>query len=213
MMQAVASTSQKSGDYKYNEHVIKCWNELKFKPTCIVFDLDYTLWPYLIDADIVPPLKRRLVNKKPIVVDAKNNQIVHFEDVPCILRTLREVCFAQSPSKHYIAIASKATVRELALELIDLFGWTSYFDSFQIHSGIKTVHMKTIYAELKLGNFNQILFFDDTRKNVMQTEEIGLTAHYLSRARGLTASEMVKGLDKYDARIQTVNKRPLSSRN
>jgi magnesium-dependent phosphatase 1 len=201
------STKNQAKSGEYSEQVIKCWEGLKYKPTCVVFDLDYTLWPYLIDADIAPPLKSRLVNKKPIVVDAKNTQIVHFDDVPCILRTLREVCFAQSPSKHYIAIASKATVRELALELIELFGWTKYFDSFQIHSGIKTVHMKSIYAELKLGNFNQILFFDDTKKNVQQTEEIGLTAHYLSRVRGLTVAEMVKGLNKYDARLQTVNKK------
>ena len=189
----------------YNEQLIKCWNDLKFKPTCIVFDLDYTLWPYLIDSDIAPPLKLKQVNKKPIIIDSKSTQIVHFEEVPIILKTLKEVCFTTSPqTKHYIAIASKATVRELALELIEHFGWTKYFDSFQIHAGVKTIHMKTIYGDLKLNSFNQILFYDDTKKNIAQTEELGLTGHYLSRIRGLTVVEMIKGLNKYDVHMQTV---------
>ena len=32
--------------------IVKCWNELKNKPICICFDLDYTLWPMLIDKGI-----------------------------------------------------------------------------------------------------------------------------------------------------------------
>ena len=33
--------------------IIKCWDELKNKPVCICFDLDYTLWPMLIDKGIL----------------------------------------------------------------------------------------------------------------------------------------------------------------
>jgi len=153
-----------------------------------------------------PPFRKKLVNKQPIIIDHRNQQILPFEEVTKVLRTLKEVCFAQSKQKHFMAVASKATVREMALELIEFFGWSSYFDSYQIHSGIKTIHMKTIFNELKLSDYNQILFFDDTRKNVQQTEEMGLTGHYLNRTKGLTISEFNKGLKKYDFKMQSSKK-------
>lgn len=193
-----------STNSQYDETIIKAWSGLKFKPTCIVFDLDYTLWPYLINTDIIPPLREKLVNKKPIVIDDTNKQILAFTEVTRILRTLKEVCFKQSNC--HIAIASKATVKDLALELIEYFGWSGYFDSFQIHAGIKTIHMKTICNELKLKDYNQILFFDDTRKNCQQTEEIGVTAHYLNRVHGLTVVEFIKGLKKYDLKFHNEKK-------
>ncbi len=195
-------TNKEIKDSEYDESIIKCWDELKFKPVCIVFDLDYTLWPYLIDCDMEPPFRKKLVNKQHIIIDHKNQQILPFEEVTKVLRTLKKVCFEQSKQKHFMAIASKATVREMALELITFFGWYEYFDSYQIHSGIKTIHMKTILDELKLIDYNQILFFDDTRKNVQQTEEIGVTGHYLNRTKGLTVSEFNKGLKKYDLKMQ-----------
>jgi len=33
----------------FDNSIIKCWIELKHRPICICFDLDYTLWPMLID--------------------------------------------------------------------------------------------------------------------------------------------------------------------
>ena len=171
--QCTATATTTSGS-DYDESIIKLWNELSYKPTAVVFDLDYTLWPFLIDQDLVPPLKKKLVNKTCVILDHNNKSITHFQDVTRIIKTLKEVCFAQSNTKHYLAIASKATVKELALKLIDMFNWTQYFDSFQIHAGVKTIHMKTIAQELKLKSFDQILFFDDTRMNVKQTEELGI---------------------------------------
>ena len=198
--------NQETKSSQYDDAIIKSWNELKFKPICVVFDLDYTLWPYLIDCDMEPPFRKKLVNKQHIIIDHRNQQILPFEEVTKVLRTLKEVCFAQSKQKHFMAVASKATVKEMALELIEFFGWSSYFDSYQIHSGIKTIHMKTIFNELKLSDYNQILFFDDTRKNVLQAEEMGLTGHYLNRTKGLTISEFNKGLKRYDLKMQSSKK-------
>lgn len=198
----MATTDLKSQDY--DENIIKAWNDLKIKPTCIVFDLDYTLWPYLIDVDLIPPFKQKFVNKRPILIDKTNKQILPFENVTLILKTLHEVCFKSSPAKHFLAIASKATVYELALQLIDFFDWTKYFDSFQIHAGTKQIHMKAIFNELKLTDFRQILFFDDTRRNIKETEDVGVTGHYLNRNRGLTIVEFIKALKKHELRQQLI---------
>ena len=182
--------------------IIKCWDHLKHKPKCIVFDLDYTLWPYLCDADIIPPFRKKVITEnneeKKVIFDNRNKIVGHFEDVTKIIKTLKEICFSQLKSKHYLAIASKATTKNIAVELMELFGWLKYFDSIQVHGGSKTKHMKTILNELKLKNFNQILFFDDNKSNITQTEALGVVGYQLSRSHGLHINEVLKGLNKFD---------------
>ena len=183
--------------------VVNCWNQAKHKPECIVFDLDYTLWPYFCDAEIIPPFRKKVIiennEEKLVIVDHRNKIVGHYQDITKIVKTLKETCFSQMKSKHYLAIASKATTRDIAVELMELFGWVNYFDSIQVFSGIKTKHMKNIANELKLKNFNQILFFDDNKTNIVQTEALGVVGHQVRRRYGLNISEFIQGLNKYDA--------------
>lgn len=173
--------------------IIKCWQELNNKPKCIVFDLDYTLWPFIIDHQLLPPL-RKVHNK---IYDHLNRQIKPYEDVPVILKTLRDKCLIEKGE--YICIASRATAKTQALQLFDLFSWNSYFDCIQIYAGSKLKHMNEIKNELNLKNFTQILFFDDSKSNLDQTESLGLVGYKLSRHYGLSIPELIKGLKKYDS--------------
>ena len=181
------------------EHsIVKCWNDLKHKPICIIFDLDYTLWPMLIDKDLLPPIKKKKTSENNLIVlDHNNKNIIHYEDVPKILATLKE-CFSRCKTKHYLAIASKATTYDLAVQLIQMYGWLDYFNSIQIYSGTKTKHMKNIQTELKLNNYKDFLFFDDSKSNISQTETLGLTAHKVGRHYGLNVNELNNGLKKFN---------------
>ena len=173
--------------------IVKCWHEMKYRPICICFDLDYTLWPMLVDKDILPPLKK----KNNIVYDHNNKKVIHFDEVPKVLASLKE-CFNQSKTKHYLAIASKATTHNLAVELIQMYGWLDYFNSIQVYSGIKIKHMKQIQQELKLKDFRDILFFDDSKSNITQTEALGLTAYQVGHQNGLCVRDFINGLKKFD---------------
>ena len=73
----------------------------------------------------MPPLKKKkkIVNnlEKFDIVDHNNKNIVYYEEVPKILASLKE-CFKRSKTKHFIAIASKATTYDLAVELLKMYG-------------------------------------------------------------------------------------------
>ena len=73
--------------------IIDKWNGIVHKPKCIVFDLDLTLWPFLVDFKILPPLRRVNYENGFKVFDHNKQEVKHFEDVPIILRTLKEHCF------------------------------------------------------------------------------------------------------------------------
>lgn len=176
------------------EKLIKYWNGIVNKPKCIVFDLDMTLWPFLIDNQIFFPFRKINSHGKMKLFDNNNNEVKPYDDVPLILYTLRNECFK---NKEFIAIASRATASERAMQLIDLFEWTNYFDSFQIYSGSKQKHMKQIKKELKLKSFDEILFFDDSKLNLETTKNLGVIGHKVTRHYGLSLEEFLNGLKNY----------------
>ncbi|KAL2887078.1 Magnesium-dependent phosphatase 1 [Ceratocystis lukuohia] len=79
-------------------------------PTMIVFDLDYTLWPFWVDTHVTPPLK-------PIdaftVVDRVGESFALYREVPSILHAL-------SRAGIQLAVASRTSAPELAREMLKL---------------------------------------------------------------------------------------------
>ncbi|RNA30364.1 magnesium-dependent phosphatase 1-like [Brachionus plicatilis] len=185
---------------KYNEKkelIIKKWTSIVHKPKCIVFDLDMTLWPFLIDHKVLFPLRKINHHGNEKIFDHSNTEIKPFEDVPLILETLRNSCIGPN---EFLAIASRATAGEHARQLIDLFNWTNYFGSIQIYSGTKQKHMKRIFNDLKLKSFDEILFFDDSKLNLETTKSLGVIGHKVSRHYGLNVQEFLDGLDSYSSK-------------
>ncbi|WFD41781.1 protein-tyrosine-phosphatase [Malassezia psittaci] len=85
-------------------------------PKAVVFDLDYTLWPYWVDTHIDPPLKRKndALNQ---VVDRGGQKLSFYKDVPSILLELksRGVHIAAASRTCAPAIARQA-LRELLID-------------------------------------------------------------------------------------------------
>lgn len=201
----MASSSDIESIYKQKkDHIIKIWNGLIHKPKCIVFDLDMTLWPFLIDHKVLFPLRKTDFHGTKKIFDHNNLEIKPYEDVPLILDTLRNNCI--QCNNGFIGIASRATSGPNAIQLIDLFEWTNYFDSVQIYSGSKQKHMKNICRELKLGSFDEILFFDDSKLNLETTKNLGVIGHKVSRHYGLNLEELLNGLKNYNFYFLNKNK-------
>ena len=55
-------------------------------PKLVVFDLDYTLWPFWVDTHVSPPLKP--VNNGAKVQDRYRETLAFYDDVPEILATV-----------------------------------------------------------------------------------------------------------------------------
>jgi hypothetical protein len=95
---------------------------------------------------------------------------------------------------------SRSTTRQLALEIIDSLGWTSYFSSFQIYPRSKDNHMHKIKEELKLDNFGDILFFDDESGNIKPTTGLGVKFHLVDEQDGVDLKAMLQGLDYFNSK-------------
>ncbi len=133
--------------YMQNEHaehsnlvdhdLVKHWKNLKNRPQIIVFDLDYTLWPFYasslsprnnkqhnyvnhehpyrfhVDSNASSTIskirnKKKNKAKHKIVIDTNMQDIEHYRDVSRILHTLKHHCFEDT---QHLAVASRSTTR------------------------------------------------------------------------------------------------------
>ncbi len=191
---------------KLEEQLVSHWRSLENVPSIIVFDLDYTLWPYYMDQHIKPPIEKRETKSGIEVVDKYGNGKKAYKDVTIILKTLREKCLDKNG---HLAIASKSTTRDRAMKGIDFYGWTQYLSSFQIYSTCKTNHMTEIKKELQFEDFSEVLFFDDCPANIRSTSSLGVTAILVSDVNGLDMKAMCKGLTKYDLNKKQIKPKKL----
>ncbi|CAF0916559.1 unnamed protein product [Brachionus calyciflorus] len=182
--------------------LINYWKSMKKKPKIIVFDLDYTLWPYYVDCHASPPIIK--TNEKTTygaqkIIDSSGLQMNGFKDVNKILYTLKNYCLNEQ-NNEYLAIASRSTTRDLALETIEALGWTKYFSSFQIYPSSKTIHMRKIIEELQMNDYESILFFDDEYHNIKTTQSLKLTPIEINPSVGLDMKTLIHGFERFQSK-------------
>jgi magnesium-dependent phosphatase 1 len=132
--------------------------------SCIVFDLDFTLWNAGGTwCDHTSPPYRK-INQH--VVDSENNEIVLYADVLSILAILRE--------KYVLAVASRTYQPAWARELMKLLEIEPYFSYFEIYPSTKTVHFHSLRDQTGIS-FRNMLFFDDEMQNVHDVAQLGVT--------------------------------------
>jgi magnesium-dependent phosphatase-1 len=96
-----------------SNELINFWRNNEYiKPNVIIFDLDFTLWPYFANRYYQTPFK---IHKNSLI-DSKNKKVTYFNDVPNILKTLKEECFK---SGEKLAIASRSGDRKTVESLLE----------------------------------------------------------------------------------------------
>lgn len=136
------------------------------KPRVIVFDLDYTLWPFWVDTHPTPPFRKGKGDTK--VVDAHGQQIKHYPEVPDVLKDL----YAEG---YELGVASRTTEIKGANQLLKLFGWDKYFKYIEIYPGCKVTHFSRIQKESGV-DLADMLFFDDEDRNIKDLTKVGVTS-------------------------------------
>ncbi|CAG2159388.1 unnamed protein product [Oppiella nova] len=131
----------------------------------IVFDLDYTLWPFWVDTHVTPPFRTDQNGK---VVDAYGQKVKYYPEVPEVLQTL-------SLMGYTLGIASRTSATEEAEQLLDLFDWNKYFTYKQIYPGCKTTHFNRIHKDSGV-RLSQMIFFDDEIRNIRDLKAKGVTS-------------------------------------
>lgn len=150
------------------------------KPKLIVFDLDYTLWPFHVDTNVIRPFKKK-GNK---VVDSCGQTVKYFEDVPEILNQLHN-------EGYELGVASRTGEIQGAKQLLDLFEWNKYFKYKEIYPGCKVTHFSKIQKASGI-DYKDMIFFDDEHRNIVDVGKLGVTCIYVRN--GLTHSVLQDAL-------------------
>lgn len=168
-------------------------------PKMIIFDLDYTLWPFWVDTHVTPPLKVKN-SIHDVVHDRFGESFSFYSDVPSILYHLRE-------QNIKVGAASRTSAPDLGREMLKLLHIhdgsegkkrkaIDYFDHLEIYPGSKTTHFTKLQRATGI-DFKDMLFFDDEARN-RNVESLGVTM-YLVRD-GVTRHELDNGIREWRKR-------------
>lgn len=172
-------------------------NDRKY-PTAIVFDLDYTLWPWWCDFHVSPPIIP--INER-MLVDAKGMRLSLFPDVASILKELQE-------NGVTIIGASRTATPDIAISIlsqlhVDDAPLISYFHSLQWGQGSKVRHISEAAKELKLENAlrkGEFVLFDDEFRN-SDVERINCFFAFIrDDSQGLTRAMFNESIEDWSLR-------------
>ncbi|KAH7035621.1 magnesium-dependent phosphatase-1 family protein [Microdochium trichocladiopsis] len=176
-------------------------------PRAVVFDLDYTLWPFWVDTHVSPPLKPNANHSAG--VDRNGESFTFYSDVPAILHALQIAGVK-------VGVASRTSSPELAREMLKLLHVPGsatinahlkqkdktrkaidFFDAgLEIYPSSKIRHFEALHKRTQIPH-TEMLFFDDESRN-RDTESLGVTM-WLVRD-GVTWAEVVKGIQEWRRR-------------
>lgn len=148
----------------------------------IVFDLDYTLWPFYVDCSD-PPFKKSGKN----ILDACGSKVVPYPHSSNILQTL-------SALGYKIGIASRTAAIKDARDLVNLFGWKQYINYQEIYPGCKVAHFNQFKKQSGIP-FERMLFFDDEERNIVDINRIGSVAILVEE--GVSSNVVAEGLEYF----------------
>ncbi|CAH0025924.1 unnamed protein product [Clonostachys rhizophaga] len=174
-------------------------------PKLIIFDLDYTLWPFWVDCHVSPPLKPTSSQNPSSATDRLGESFAFYPDVAPILHALPHLGTAHRPK---LAVASRTSAPSLARDLLKLLhlplGAESRqrraLDAFdggtEIYPGSKVRHMEALQRRTGVA-YEDMLFFDDETRN-RDTETLGVTMHLVSE--GVSWGAVADGIQEWRRR-------------
>ncbi|XP_022188666.1 magnesium-dependent phosphatase 1 isoform X2 [Nilaparvata lugens] len=154
-------------------------------PKLIVFDLDYTLWPFWVDTHVTPPFKKD--PKTGNIIDRHGKKIKIYPEVPKMLQHLHD-------NNYTLGVASRTGEIEGAKSLLHLLDWDKYFKYKEIYPGDKTTHFSRFKKNTGLP-YEDMLFFDDENRNIVDVSKLGATCILVQD--GMSMDELDKGLKRF----------------
>ncbi|KAI1272955.1 magnesium-dependent phosphatase [Xylaria sp. FL0933] len=195
-------------------------------PRAVVFDLDYTVWPFWVDTHVYPPLRPNTTHSA--CTDKVGETFSFYRDIPAILHGL-------SLSGVKLGVASRTHAPEIGREMLRLLhvppassvfgnnedGLThdgkdgkggsgsgsggkekarkaiDFFDAgLEIYPSSKIKHFESLHKRTGIP-YTEMLFFDDESRN-RDTETLGVTM-WLVRD-GVTWAEVESGIREWRRR-------------
>lgn len=171
-------------------------------PQLVVIDLDYTFWRAFIDSTNGGPFVYDPESR--VVLDRRNWEIEAFPHSRSLLQALREAKTLGVDVR--LALASRTEEPEWAYEAIKIFqiddegrSLMEYAHGIEIYPSPKDKHFKALSEKLRV-DYQDMLFFDDERRNIHDVGRLGVTAVHCED--GLSIAALEQGLQRFRARVE-----------
>ncbi|CAN6297861.1 unnamed protein product [Urochloa humidicola] len=140
------------GDERVKAEALQILGLFQVLPRLVVFDLDYTLWPFYCECR----------SKR---------------DSPSLFRHARGIMYALKEKGIDMAIASRSPTPDIAQVFIDKLELQSMFVAQEIFSSWthKTEHFQKIQRKTGIP-YKSMLFFDDEDRNIVTVSKMGVTS-------------------------------------
>ncbi|GLT26104.1 hypothetical protein SLA2020_011910 [Shorea laevis] len=159
------------GEEKVKEEAMQILGMFQVLPRLVVFDLDYTLWPFYCECRS----KREMPSMYP---HAKG-----------ILHALKDKGID-------LAVASRSPTSDIANTFIDKLSIKSMFVAKEIFASWthKTDHFQRIHSRTVVP-YNSMLFFDDENRNIQAVSKMGVTSILVGN--GVNLGALRQGLTEF----------------
>ncbi|KAL6843575.1 hypothetical protein ACP4OV_026637 [Aristida adscensionis] len=137
------------GDERVKAEALQILGLFQVLPRLVVFDLDYTLWPFYCECR----------SKR---------------DSPSLFRHARGIMYALKEKGIDMAIASRSPTPDIAKAFLDKLDLQSMFVA-QKHWTHKTEHFQRIQRKTGIP-YKSMLFFDDEDRNIESVSKMGVTS-------------------------------------
>ncbi|KAF7829283.1 magnesium-dependent phosphatase 1-like [Senna tora] len=140
-------------------------------PRLVVFDLDYTLWPFYCEC-------------------------YYEDDMPYLYPQARGILYALKEKGIDMAIASRSPTSNIAKSFLKKLGIQSLFVAQEIFSSWthKTDHFQRIHRKTGIP-YGSMLFFDDEDRNIGAVSKMGVTSILVGD--GVNLAALRKGLSEF----------------
>uniref|UniRef100_A0A2N9I900 Magnesium-dependent phosphatase-1 n=1 Tax=Fagus sylvatica TaxID=28930 RepID=A0A2N9I900_FAGSY len=168
------------GDENAKAEAMQIIGAFQVLPRLVVFDLDYTLWPFYCECRSKREMPSLYPHAKGIVHALKEKGID-------------------------IAIASRSPTADIANTFLDKLSLKSFFVAQEIFSSWthKTDHFQRIHSRTGVP-FNSMLFFDDENRNIQAVSKMGVSSILVGN--GVNLGALREGLTKFSENWNTVEK-------
>ncbi|XP_021774064.1 magnesium-dependent phosphatase 1-like [Chenopodium quinoa] len=175
------------GDERVKTEVLQTINLFQVLPKLVVFDLDYTIWPFYCECR----------SKR---------------EMPSLYPHVKGILYALKDKGIDVAIASRSPTPDIAKTFLDKLGIQSMFVAQEIFSSWthKTEHFQRIHRRTRIP-YTDMLFFDDEDRNIKAINNMGATSILVDN--GVNQQAFRQGLVEFSQKSKASDKAGSSGKN
>jgi magnesium-dependent phosphatase 1 len=177
------------------------------KPELVIFDCDYTLWPFDCDKDVRAPYT---IHENGLITDYMHRKSNPYPNVISIIEGLVDadipIAYAsRNPSEFQIEqllkairIKPKNENKKHIQNMWDVIQSDSFFHAYSSYGGSsgKTKHFTAIQKETGIS-YSKMIFFDDLPENIWNARLLGITSVVVTQKNGLTWKDINVGFNAW----------------